>query len=94
MCSSEMVTANVVTGDEESPVKRVFANWILTDLNGNQIESGYEEFTPIAGQPYGYTAQFGPFGSTGTLTINGTVENSLSPPLSAYFSLTVTITLC
>jgi hypothetical protein len=94
MCPSEIVTANILTGDEESPVKRVFANWILTDLNGNQIESGYEDFTPIAGQPYGYTAQFGPFGGPGTLTINGTVENSLNPPLSAYFSLVVTITLC
>jgi uncharacterized protein YraI len=94
MCSSEIVTANVVTGDEESPVQRVFANWILTGPTGNQVESGYEEFAPISGQPYGYTAQFGPFGNVGTLTINGTIENSLSPPLSAYFTLTVTISPC
>jgi hypothetical protein len=94
ICSSQTVTANIITGDEESPVQKVSANWVLKGLNGSQLESGYKEFSPIAGQPYGYTVVLGPFGNVGTLTINGTVENSLNPPLVAYFTLTVSISPC
>lgn len=88
MCASDQVTSNVIAYDDEG-IKKVYANWSITNYDGDEVESGYVEYVPIPSIDYGYTGVFGIFSYSGTLTINGTILDNNDN--SASFSHTVTI---
>ena len=88
MCASDTVNSNVVTGDDGG-IKKIFANWTINNSGGDVLESGYVEYVPIPSVEYGYTAELHGFSYTGTLTINGTVEDNAGN--KAYFTHSVTI---
>jgi hypothetical protein len=88
MCASDTVNSNVVTGDDGG-IKKIFANWTIKNSGGDVLESGYVEYGPITSMENAYTAVLGNFTYSGTLTINGTVEDNAGN--KAYFTNTVTI---
>jgi hypothetical protein len=88
MCASDTVTSNVVAGDEGG-IQKVYTNWNIVNFDGDEVESGYVEYSPIPSMEYGYTAVLGTFTYSGTLNINGTVMDNAGN--TASFSNTVTI---
>lgn len=89
MCASDTVRSNVLTVDDGG-ISYVYASWTLTDNNGVVVESGSVNYAPIPSQPGGYTAVFGSFSHSGTLTINGAVVDNAGN--SAPFSHSIPIT--
>lgn len=88
MCASSTVNSNVVAWDEGG-IKKIYANWNIKKSNGDVLESGYVEYDPIPSMDNAYTAVLGNFTYSGTLNINGTVEDHAGN--KTHFTNTVTI---
>ena len=88
MCASDTINSNVVAYDEGG-IKKIYATWRIKNSGGSELESGYIEYVPIPSVNNGYTAELGSFTYSGTLQINGTVEDNAGN--KAYFTNSVTI---
>lgn len=89
MCASDTVRSNVVAVDDGG-ISYVYASWTVTNNHGVVVESGTVNYVPISSQPGGYTGVFGPFSTSGTLTINGVVVDNAGNTVSFSHSVPIT----